>query len=40
MVADSIDEETAKIMQVEKANTLQEAIDLAYQNLPENPVSL
>lgn len=37
MVADGIDEETAKIMQVEKANTLQEAIDLACEKLPENP---
>lgn len=37
LVAEGIDEEIAKIMQVEKANTLQEAIDLAYQNLPENP---
>jgi len=37
LVADGIDQETAKIMQVEKAETLQQAIDMVLESLPENP---
>ncbi|NLT96227.1 MAG: nickel-dependent lactate racemase [Clostridia bacterium] len=37
LVADGIDPETARIMQVEKADTLQQAIDMAIGSLPENP---
>lgn len=38
LVSDGIDEETAKIMQVEKASTLEEAINLASADLPVNPI--
>jgi len=37
MVADGIDQTTAEIMQVEKTETLQEAIDLVLGSLSENP---
>ncbi|KJS21853.1 MAG: hypothetical protein VR72_08640 [Clostridiaceae bacterium BRH_c20a] len=37
LVADGIDEATAEIMQVEKAETLQHAIDMVLKTLPENP---
>jgi nickel-dependent lactate racemase len=37
LVADGIDLPTAQIMQVEKANTLQQALDMSIDNLPENP---
>lgn len=37
LVADGIDETTAQIMQVKKATSLQEAIDIAVKTLPETP---
>jgi len=37
LVSDGIDLPTAKIMQVEKSETLQEAIDTVLDTLPENP---
>ncbi|KJS83379.1 MAG: hypothetical protein JM58_12735 [Peptococcaceae bacterium BICA1-8] len=37
LVADGIDQSTAEIMQVEKAETLQLAIDMVLGTLPENP---
>lgn len=37
LVSEGINEDTAKIMQVEKAQNLQEAIDIASGKLPKNP---
>ncbi|MGI6226709.1 MAG: nickel-dependent lactate racemase [Peptococcales bacterium] len=38
LVADGIDQKTAEIMQVEKVDTLQKAIDLVTKTLPDDPM--